>query len=282
VRRWKGLDRVTDGSHVPRRLQVSTTATQEVLIVELRTAVGLSLDDLTEVMRHCVNPALSRSAIHRCLMRHGISRRVASEPAETKAFASEPCGFIHMDLKHLPRLERRASCVFVAIDQATRFVHIEIIERRTAANLAGCLERFLAAFLHPVRTVLTENGSEFTDRFALDKKGKPFHRPCGGHAFDKLCQARGIGHRLIRPFRPQTNGMVECFNRRRAESIRSTPDAGTNSSKNKFTGHAERNAFLHRVADDFNRTRLRCLNFQSPKQVLDNFLGHNSAQFGFD
>ena len=276
VRRWRGRKRVTDGSHVPHRLQVSTTATEEALIVELRTAVGLSLDDLTGVMRRCVNPSLSRSAIHRCLMRHGVSRRPTSERAETKVFASEPCGVIHMDLKHLPRLERRASYVFVAIDRATRFVHIEIIERRAAANLAGCLERFLAAFPYPVRTVLSDNGSEFTDRFAVDKKGKPFDRPSGDHAFDKLCEERGIEHRLIRPYRPQTNGMVERFNRRLAEAIRNAPDAATNAGKNKFTSHAERNAFIHRVADDYNRTRLRCLDFKSPKQMLDNLLGHNT------
>ena len=36
----------------------------------------------------------------------------------------------------------------------------------------------------------------------------------GEHEFDQLCQALGIEHRLTKPKTPQTNGMVERFNRR--------------------------------------------------------------------
>ncbi|SFU01762.1 integrase core domain-containing protein, partial [Halomonas saccharevitans] len=39
-------------------------------------------------------------------------------------------------------------------------------------------------------------------------------KPSGNHAFDQECQADGIEHRLIKPGRPQTNGMVERFNGR--------------------------------------------------------------------
>jgi hypothetical protein len=34
----------------------------------------LPLDDIVEVMRRCVNGKFSRSAIHRCLKRHGLSQ----------------------------------------------------------------------------------------------------------------------------------------------------------------------------------------------------------------
>jgi hypothetical protein len=40
-------------------------------------AVAPLLDDITAALRRCVNPALSRSAIHRCLQRHGLSARLA-------------------------------------------------------------------------------------------------------------------------------------------------------------------------------------------------------------
>ncbi|WP_027961494.1 integrase core domain-containing protein, partial [Halomonas halodenitrificans] len=39
-------------------------------------------------------------------------------------------------------------------------------------------------------------------------------KPSGHHLFDQECQAHGIEHRLIKPGRPQTNGMVERFNGR--------------------------------------------------------------------
>src|SRR6516162_3642638 len=51
------------------------------------------------------------------------------------------------------------------------------------------LERFLDRFPLPVHTILTDNGCEFTDRFAVDKKRKPHDRPSGEHPFDRLCAA---------------------------------------------------------------------------------------------
>jgi hypothetical protein len=95
----------------------------------------------------------------------------------------------------------------VAIDRATGFVRLEILADRRAATAAA----FLARFPLEVHTTLTDNGSEFTDRFAVDKKAKPQDRPSGDHAFDRVCAARAIAHRLTQPFWPQTNGMVERF-----------------------------------------------------------------------
>ncbi|MBC7944963.1 MAG: DDE-type integrase/transposase/recombinase [Burkholderiales bacterium] len=69
---------------------------------------------------------------------------------------------------------------------------VEIIEKRDAVTVAACLERFLKAFAHPVHTLLTDNGSEFTDRFAVYKKGKPPDRPSGAHPFDRVCAKHGI------------------------------------------------------------------------------------------
>jgi len=40
---------------------------------------------------------------------------------------------------------------------------------------------FLAHFPHRVHTILTDNGAEFTDRFAVDMKNKPPGRPSGNH-----------------------------------------------------------------------------------------------------
>lgn len=44
--------------------------------------------------------------------------------------------------------------------------------------------------------------------------------PTGEHVFDQLCQEFGIEHRLIKPRHPQTNCMVESFNGRIAEILR--------------------------------------------------------------
>jgi transposase InsO family protein len=259
IRRWRGRQTVTDRSHTPHRLQTRIDAPGEALLLELRRSLGLSLDDLLEVLRRGYDPQLSRSAVHRCLQRHGLSRRpVAARPLPGAFEAVATPGFIHVDLKHLPRLAGRPSYVFVAIDRATRFVHIEVMPRRDAATAATCLEHFLKAFPHKVTILLTDNGAEFTDRFG-GAYWQPGRRPSGAHAFDKVCRAHGIAHRLTRPFRPQTNGMVERFNRRLAEALRAAPALARNGGKNKFTSHAERDAFLLAFVASYNRTRLRCL-----------------------
>ncbi len=45
--------------------------------------------------------------------------------------------------------------------------------------------------------------------------------PTGQHVFDALCAALGIEHRLTRPRRPETRGIVERFNGRIEEVLRS-------------------------------------------------------------
>jgi len=238
--------------------------------------LALSLDDITEVMRRCVRPEISRSAVHRCLKRQGLSRRPRPEVEKHGRFEPATVGFIHADLKHLPALERRKSYVFVAIDRATRFVYVEIIEDRTAKTVSACLQRFLEAFPHPVHTILTDNGSEFTDRFAVDMKDKPEGKPSGRHPFDVLCARLGIQHRLTKPFRPQTNGMVERFNRRIAEALRNAPPAERNRGKNRFDSHEQRNRFIRDFVHAYNRTRLRCLAYKAPIECINNPPGHNT------
>lgn len=266
IRRWRKRSTVRDASHTPNRLAISLSPLEEELVCELRTRLQLPLNDIVEVMRRCLNPQLSRSAIYRCLRRHGLARRPTPDKPAIGVFEVATVGFIHIDLKYLPALERRKSYAFVAIDRATRYVYLEIHPQRDGSTAASFLERFLAHFPHPVHTILTDNGSEFTDRFAVDMKDKPQHRPSGRHPFDRLCSKRRIQHRLTRPYHPQTNGLVEPFNRRINEAIGRQPKRGT--AHRLFSSQADRDAFLNRFVTDYNRTRLKCLNYQSPLQKL--------------
>jgi transposase-like protein len=265
---------VADRSHVPNKLSISLSAIEEALVCELRTKLQLALDDITEVMRRCVNAKLSRSAIHRCLKRHGLGRRPQPDKPAIGVFEQATVGFIHVDLKHLPALQRRRSYAFVAIDRATRYVYLEIHPNRDGATAAGFLNRFLAHFPHRVHTILTDNGSEFTDRFAVDMKNKPLDRPSGRHPFDRICTHHEIDHRLTKPYRPQTNGLVERFNRRIVEAIGRQPKRGI--AHRLFVSHDDRDAFLRRFVNDYNRTRLKCLGYIAPLQALANPPGPNT------
>ena len=277
IRRWRGRDTVTDRSHAPTTRTTTLSLVEERLICELRRELALSLDDVSEVMQRCVRATISRSAVHRCLRRHALNRRPPPDKPTPGTFEQAPVGFVHVDLKHLPALRRRKSYVFVAIDRATRFVHVEIADSRSAATIAGCLTRFLDAFPQRVHTILTDNGSEFTDRFAVDMKDKPDGKPSGRHPFDRLCAEHAIEHRLTKPFTPQTNGMVERFNRRLAKALRNAPADTRNAGKNRFRTHHERNRFILDFVHAYNRTRLRCLGYRAPLQALHNPTKHNTC-----
>ena len=280
VARWKGRPDVVDRSTRPHRLATTISPWEQALILELRRSLALPLDDILEAMRRCVNPQLSRSSIHRCLQRHRLSARLTPQKAPAAAFHTDaPAGFIHIDVKYLPPLNRCRSYAYVAIDRATRFVYLEILPDRRAITALGFLERFLDRFPLAVHTILTDNGSEFTDRFAVDKKAKPHDKPSGEHPFDRICAERAITHRLTQPFRPQTNGMVERFNRRIAERL-DQPDPQRAGHRRRFFSHEERNVFLLSFVNDYNQTRLRCLGYKAPAEILNNISEHHTKARG--
>jgi transposase InsO family protein len=278
VARWRARAHIHDRSHRPHRVATTMTPVEEQLAVELRTSLALPLDDIVEVMRRCLNPKLSRSGIHRCLKRHGVSSRPRPDTPPACAFdVCTPAGFVHLDVKHLAALHKRKAYAFVAIDRATRFVYLEILPDRAGKTAAAFLERFLDRFPIQVHTVLTDNGSEWTDRFAVDKKNKPKDCPSGDHPVDRLCAARAIRHKLTRPFRPQTNGMVERFNRRLTEHLDRVPFNRAGHHR-RFHSQQERDAYLLAFVHDYNRTRLKCLGYRAPLEVLANLPGpHTQA-----
>jgi transposase InsO family protein len=94
---------------------------------------------------------------------------------------------------------------------------IRVFKSKTAANARRFLRDLERACPLRIRTILTDNGKEFTDRlFRLRKRAAT-----GAHEFDALCAALDIEHRLTPPNSPQTNGMVERFNGRIEDVLQS-------------------------------------------------------------
>ncbi|SFD82896.1 Transposase and inactivated derivatives, IS30 family [Thiohalospira halophila DSM 15071] len=219
IRRWRKRETTEDGSHTAHRLRTTLTPEQEAVVVALRRTLWLSLEDMLAVTREFLNENASRSAVHRLLKRHGISTMPteAKPRRPSKPFQAYDPGYLHVDVKYLPQMadEDRRRYLFVAIDRATRWVFVDICADKSASTARRFLRKLHKACPVRIRTLLTDNGKEFTDRlFGVRAKGAS-----GDHEFDQLCEALGIEHRLTRPKTPQTNGMVERFNGRISEVL---------------------------------------------------------------
>jgi hypothetical protein len=108
--------------------------------------------------------------------------------------------------------------LFVAIDRASRWVYVEVLPEKTAAQAHAFLNRLVDKAPFTIEKILTDNGKEFTDRFCATGE----RQPTGRHPFDQGCAHHHIDHRLITPGHPQTNGMVERFNGRISDVLATT------------------------------------------------------------
>ena len=202
ARKWQGRSTPYDLSHTAHKLQTTLTPAQEFVVVELRRMVLLPLHDLLAITREFINAAVSRSGLDRCLCRHGVSDlksllpQVEGETPPLKTFKDYQPGFVHIDITYLPQMpdETQRRYLFVAIDRATRWVYLRIYGNQTEVSSTDFLRRLKKVAPMKIQKILTDNGSQFTDRFTAKDK-----RASGKHAFDVSCADLGIEHRLSPP-----------------------------------------------------------------------------------
>src|ERR1700761_2009570 len=98
VRKWRKRTTTADAPMGPKAPKSTVlTPAEEAIVVEFRRRTLLPLDDVLGCLRDTI-PNLSRSALHRCLQRHGISRLPAAETAQTrKRFKTYEIGSVHID-----------------------------------------------------------------------------------------------------------------------------------------------------------------------------------------
>jgi transposase InsO family protein len=163
---------------------------------------------------------LTRSSLHRCLQRHGVSRllEVQGEKADKRKFKAYPLGCFHIDIAEA-HTEQGKLYLLVAIDRTSKFAFIELHEKATRRVAANFLRALIKAVSYKIHIVLTDNGTHFTSpgnsrsaaadiRLAVDR-GELFL----AHVFEYACAENYIDHRLTKPRHPWTNGQVERMNR---------------------------------------------------------------------
>jgi transposase-like protein len=192
---------------------------EEAVIVAFRRYTLLPLDDCLYALQPTI-PHLTRSSLHRCLQRHGISKLtdVDGDKPARKKFKAYPIGYFHIDVAEV-RTEQGKLHMFVAIDRTSKFAFVELHEKATTAVSADFLRRLLKAVPYKVHTVLTDNGIQFTTPGAggsavpLIKEAMAAGEIIWAHAFEYACAMADIEHRTTKPKHPWTNGQVERMNR---------------------------------------------------------------------
>src|SRR5919206_739320 len=249
VRKWRkrGAADCRDRSSRPHKLPWKASEEERAVVCALRRATGFPLDDLTFVVRHFL-PHLGRDNVYRILTAAGLSRRPAPARPEsaTGKFKEYALGFVHLDVKHLPKLrtrdgELRKRYLFVAIDRRSRRVHLAVKDEETEASAKAFLEEALAAFPFRVTRILTDRGSCFT-----------------AEGFEKRCRELGVEHRKTRPYTPRTNGMAERFNGRVQREVLGITVAG----------HRDLERLLAGFNQAYNARRQRVLDGRSPEELV--------------
>ncbi|WP_037970006.1 IS481 family transposase [Streptomyces sp. PVA_94-07] len=230
VRRWReeGEAGLHDRPSRPHSTPHRTPAGTEARICELRQTRKLGPARIGPVL------GLPSSTVHRVLTRHGLHRLAFLDRPTGKVIRryerSRPGELVHVDIKKLGNIpdggghkvhsrqageanrnatttERTSSgtpkigysFIHTAVDDHTRLAYSEILtdeRQETATAFWHRAQAFFTDLGITVERVLTDNGSCYRSRI-----------------WHETLKAAGITHKRTRPYRPQTNGKVERFNR---------------------------------------------------------------------
>jgi transposase InsO family protein len=210
------VDRPSIPAHSPRR--TAARVEQRILGLRRRQRLGPA--------RIAARLGIPASTVHRVLVRHGCNRlanldRPTGRPIRRYEHL-HPGDLVHLDTKKLGRIpvggghrlhgraagvaNRRADrsaggydYLHAAVDDHSRLAYVEVLGDERAQTCARFWRRAHHWFaLHGITVVrvLTDNG--VGDRSQL---------------FGAALAATGVRHQRPRPYRPQTNGKVERFNR---------------------------------------------------------------------
>lgn len=275
---------MTDRSSRPRTSPRRTPTRTERRIVKLRVLRRWGPARIAALL------GLAASTVHRVLTRYGLARlthldRATGQPVRRYERAT-PGELVHVDIKKLGNIPeggghkihgraagsrnstrstpipnnstgRRSKLGYAylhtALDDHTRLAYTEILPDETKTSAVafwGRAQAFFAAHGITVERVLTDNGACYQSHLWRDRLA-----------------AAGITHKRTRPYRPQTNGKVERFNRILLDEW---------AYAQPYQSETERRAALPDFLHQYNHHRHHTAIGGPPVSRVPNLMGQNS------
>ena len=272
VAKWKKRTAVTDLPTGPRNVKSTTLSIEEeAIVVAFRRHTLLPLDDCLYALQATI-PHLTRSSLHRCLQRHGISRlpEVTGDKEPKRKFKTYPIGYFHIDIAEVRTAEGKLY-LYVAIDRTSKFAFVQLVAKTGRTSASAFLVALIAAVPYKIHTVLTDNGIQFTfpPRYADGPTARYMT-----HMFDMRCRENGIEHRLTKVRHPWTNGQVERMNRTIKEAT---------VKRYHYDSHRQLKTHLHDFIGAYNfGRRLKTLKGLTPFEYICKIWTNEPKRFILD
>jgi len=272
VAKWRKRAFVHDapmGPKTPRSTVLSVE--EEAIVIAFRRHTLLPLDDCLYALQATI-PHLTRSSLHRCFQRHGISRlpEIAADKTAKQPFKRYPIGYFHIDIAEV-RTGEGVLHLFVAVDRTSKFAFAQLHEAASVQTAVTFLTALLEAVPYKIHTVLTDNGVQFCDMPSRRSGPTARYRL---HRFDRICSEHDIEHRLTKPNHPWTNGQVERMNRTLKEAT---------VRRYHYDSHQQLRAHLAAFLDAYNfAKRLKTLKGLTPFEHVCSVWADEPDRFRYD
>ena len=215
VIKWKKRKNVLDQKPGPKPKSTVLTTEEEAIIVAFRKHSQLGLDDCLYSLLETI-PNLTRSSLHRCFQRHGISKlpHLEKPKKKTKQFKKYEPGYVHIDISQVYTEEGKLY-LFVGIDRTTKYCFAKLYKDQTGKTATNFLKELIEKMPYKMDIILTDNGKQFVytsssyDKLNINNESDDKKKS----SFTELCISNKIEHRQTLAYHPWTNGQVERINR---------------------------------------------------------------------